>query len=49
MNSVKTWVNQNIEKKQFWTIIAAGAFVGVAALGLRQAGLGKVATVVKGG
>lgn len=49
MNSVKTWVNQNIEKKQFWTIIAAGAAVGLAAYGLRAGGFGKVATVVKGG
>jgi len=43
------WVDKNIDKKQLVTIVAAGVVVGGAAYGLKQAGFGKVATVVKGG
>ena len=49
MNSIKAWFNQNVDKRQLTTIIVAGALVGTAAYGLRSAGFGKVANVVKGG
>ena len=49
MQGIKNWINQNVDKKQMTTLIVTGAVVGVAAYGLRSAGFGKVATVVKGG
>lgn len=49
MNSVKAWFDQNVDKKQLTTIIVAGVMVGGAVYGLRSAGFGKVASVVKGG
>lgn len=49
MNSVKTWVDNNIDRKQMTTIVAASVVIGAAAYAARAAGLGKVSTVVKGG
>lgn len=49
LQNVKGWIDRNVDKKQMTTLIVTGAVVGVAAYGLRQAGFGKVATVVKGG
>lgn len=48
MNGIKNWVDQNIDKKQLATIVAASVVIGATAYGLRKAGLGKVANVVKG-
>lgn len=49
MESIKQWFNQNVDKKQMTTLIVTGVVVGVGVYGLRSAGFGKVATVVKGG
>lgn len=49
IDKVKNWWNQNVDKKQLTTIVVAGVVVGGMAYGLKQAGFGKVATVVKGG
>jgi len=49
MESIKAWFNQNVDKKQMTTLIVTGVVIGGAVYGLRSAGLGKVATVVKGG
>lgn len=49
LEKIKSWVRQNIDQKQLVTIVAAGVVVGGAAYGLKKAGFGKVATVVKGG
>lgn len=49
MESIKQWFNQNVDKKQMTTLIVTGVVIGGAVYGLRSAGFGKVATVVKGG
>ena len=49
MNSVKDWISQNVDKKQLTTIVAASIVIGGAVYAARKAGLGTVATVVKGG
>lgn len=49
MESIKQWFNQNVDKKQMTTLIVTGVVIGSAVYGLRSAGFGKVATVVKGG
>jgi rhodanese-related sulfurtransferase len=49
MEKIKSWFNQNVDKKQMTTLIVTGVVVGAGVYGLRKAGFGKVATVVKGG
>lgn len=49
MEKVKTWFNQNVDKKQMVTLIVTTAAIGGAVYAARKAGLGTVATVVKGG
>jgi hypothetical protein len=49
MNGIMNWFNTNIDKKQMLTIVAASVAVGGLVYGAKVAGLGQVATVVKGG
>jgi len=49
MGKIKAWIDNNIDRKQMYTIIAATAAVGGAVYVARKAGMRDVATVVKGG
>ncbi|WP_199453507.1 hypothetical protein [Marinobacter sp. bablab_jr008] len=49
MEKIKTWFNQNVDKKQMTTLIVTGIVVGGTVYAARKAGFGTVATVVKGG
>lgn len=49
MDSLKNWFNNNVDRKQMTTLLVTGVVLGATVYGLRSAGLGKVATVVKGG
>lgn len=49
MNKINDWFRENVDRKQLTTILVATAVTGAMVYGARQAGLGKVATVVKGG
>jgi hypothetical protein len=49
MNGIKDWINTNVDRKQMTTIVAASIVVGGLVYGAKMAGLGQVATVVKGG
>lgn len=46
---MSTWVRRNIDTKQLYTIVAAGLVTGLIVYGARKAGMGTVATLVKGG
>lgn len=49
MDKVKAWFTANVDKKQMTTLIVTTVAIGGGVYALRKAGLGKVATVVKGG
>lgn len=49
MQSIKDWFAANVDKKQMTTLIVTSVVIGAAAYGIRKAGYGKVASVVKGG
>jgi hypothetical protein len=49
MNGFMNWINTNVDRKQMTTIVAASIVVGGLVYGAKVAGLGQVATVVKGG
>lgn len=49
MDGIKNWIDQNIDKKQMKTLLLTSVMIGGTVYVLRQAGYGKVATVVKGG
>lgn len=48
MNAVRK-IERNIDWKLVTSTLVAGAILGMSVYGLKKAGLGKVATVVKGG
>jgi len=49
MEKAKQWFRNNVDQKQMVTLLVTTAVIGGAAYGLKKAGYGKVATVVKGG
>lgn len=49
MNGLKTWFDNNVDRKQMTTILVSSAAIGLAVYGLRKGGFSTVASVVKGG
>ena len=49
MNGITNWINNNVDRKQLTTIVAASIVVGGIVYAAKATGMGSIATVVKGG
>lgn len=49
MDKIRTWFDQNVDKKQMTTLVVTSVVIGGIVYGARKAGFSSVASIAKGG